>query len=221
VRCCATRPYRKVQIEQWRRRLAQPRADAVRVLGMTPEQADRVIELWAERNLYFVELGAATGQPPTEAVQAELKRAGEAEQAELRSLLGEEKHQRWHAYLASGQERAEVNEFRAQLADSEPLGAEQADALVELLYSERQRRTQEYEEYAKSMGIVDRNNVSPQDRQRWLDLEKDANKRVHDAMSGKLSRVQLSSLDEMLAARLAPVEAALRLQLEGKLAKSN
>ena len=72
----------------------------------------------------------------------------------------------------------------------------------------------------EGLGITDRNIVAPQDRQRWIDLEKDSNQRIHDTMAGALSSDQLSSLDEMLATRLAPVEAALRLQLEGKLAKT-
>jgi len=214
--------YRKSQVDAWRRRMAQTRADAIRVAGMTPEQADRVVELWAERNLRFIELGATTGEPPSEAVRAELKRTGEAEQAEVRELLGMEIYEKWQRYLASGSERGEVGQFRLQLSTtSEPLRDSQADALVEAIYSERQRRTNEYEDYVQAMGITDRNMVSAQDRQRWLDLEKEANQRIHDTMAGTLSRAQLTSLDEMLGARLVPIETALRMQLEGKVAKSN
>ena len=115
-----------------------------------------------------------------------------------------------------------MGQFRVQLSTtSEPLRDSQADALVEAIYSERQRRSREYEEYVKNMGITDRNIVSPQDRQRWLDLEKEANQRIHDTMAGALSSAQLSSLDEILATRLVPIEAELRLQLEGKLAKQH
>jgi hypothetical protein len=168
----------------------------------------------------FAELGGAMGQPLSEEAQAELKRAGDAEQAELRRVLGEETNSRWHRYLESGEERAEVGQFRAQLSGSAaPLSDEQADAVVEAIYSERQRRSAEYEKYVKDAGITDRYSVAPQDRQRWLDLEKEANQRIHDAMTATLSRAQLSSLDESLAARLAPIEAALRLQLQGQAAK--
>jgi hypothetical protein len=215
-------PYRKSQVDAWRRRLAQTRADAIRVAGMTPEQADRVIELWAERNLRFTELGATTGEPPSEAVQAELKRAGEAEQAEVRELLGADKYEKWQWYLASGSERGEVGQLRVQLSTTaEPLRDSQADALVEVIYSERQRRSKEYEDYVKAVGITDRNVVSAQDRQRWLDLEKESNQRIHHTIAGTLSGAQLSSLDEMLEARLVPIETALRMQLEGKVVKSN
>jgi hypothetical protein len=44
---------------------------------------------------------------------------------------------------------------------------------------------------------------------------------IHDSMAGTLTRDQLESLDALLAANVAPAEAALRLQLEGTVAKSN
>jgi hypothetical protein len=212
--------YRQSKMAEWRRRLAHARADAIRVAGMTAQQADRVIDLWAERNLRFAELGGEMGQPLSEDAQAEIKRAGDQEQAELRRVLGEETFARWHRYLESGEERSEVGQFRSQLSASDaPLSDEQADSLVEAIYSERQRRAAEYEQYVKEAGITDRYSVAPQDRQRWLDLEKEANERIHAAMAVTLSPTQLSSLDESLAARLAPVEAALRLQLQGQLSK--
>jgi hypothetical protein len=213
--------YRQAQMTVARRQFAHTRADALRVVGMTPEQADRVIDLWIERNFHYAELVDVPGEAPSEAAQAELKRAGDAEQAELRRLLGEQKYEEWNHYLASGSERAEVGVFRAELADSQELLRDnQADALVEALYSERQRLTHDYDEYAKSAGIVDRNIVSAQDRQRWLELAKEANQRIHDSMAATLSQSQLASLDERLKAKLAPSEAELRMQLEGRVAKT-
>lgn len=210
--------YRQVQRDEMRRRYAPRRAEAIRV-GMTPEQADRVVDLEIQRIANFTDLGGIPGQPPTEAMQAELQRSAEAEQVELRKLLGEELYAKWKRYQASGQERFEVRQWHTQLAaGSASLTDQQVDALVDSLYTERERRSREYEDYVKSAGIVNHNIVAPQDRQRWLDLEKEANQRTHDTMAPLLSAAQLASLDEMLAARLVPVEAALRMQLEGKLA---
>ena len=211
--------YRQAQHDEMRRRYAPRRAEAIRV-GMTPEQADRVVDLEIERFTRYRELGGISGQPPNEEMQAELKRAADAEQAELRKLLGEDLYATWKRYQASGQERAEVRNWQSQLSTTEPLSARDLDALVDSLYVERERRSREYEEYVKSAGIVDRNIVSPQDRQRWLDLEREANQRTHDAMASRLSAAQLASLDQMLAARLVPIETALRMQLEGKLANT-
>jgi len=213
--------YRQSVLEEGRRQFARTRADAIRVVGMTAEQADRVIDLWVERNLRYSEL-VEWGKSPSEAARAEMQRAADAEQAALRELLGSEKYERWNTYLASSGERAEMDEFRLQLsATAEPLNQQQVDVLVEAIYSERLRRSREYEEYAKSAGITNRNVVSAQDRQRWLDLELEANQRIHDSVASTLSQAQLTNLDESLAARLAPVEAELRMQRESKFAKSN
>ena len=214
--------YRQAQMEEGRQRFAQTRADAIRVVGMTPEQADRVIDLWVERNLKFNELGNFDGSPPSPAAQAELNRAAEAERAELRQLLGDDKLAEWQQYLSSGEERAEVQMIRARLSTgTAPLADAQSDALVKAIYSERRRRSQEYDEYLRRAGVTDRNIVSPQDRQRWLDLEKEANQRIHDSVAGTLSNVQLAAVDEALARRLVPIETALRMQLDGSMAKSN
>ena len=37
--------YRKSRMDDWRRRYAQTRADAIRRSGLTPEQADQLIDL--------------------------------------------------------------------------------------------------------------------------------------------------------------------------------
>ena len=214
--------YRDAMEAEARRHFAQVRADAIRVVGMTPAEADGVIDLWIARNTRFTDLGGIPGRPPTEAMQAELKRAAESEQGQLRDLLGADVYERWNRYLASSSERAEANQFRTELASTaEPLGESQADALGQAIYVERQRRTREYEEYVTNAGITDRYVVSPQDRQRWLDLEKEANGRIHDSVAATLSAGQLARLDEDLEARLAPVETALRMQLDARSTNSN
>jgi hypothetical protein len=210
--------FRQNRREEMRQRYAPLRADAIRV-GMTPQQADRVVDMELDRNLRFTDLGGSAGQTPTPEMIAEMKRVNDAAQTDLRQLLGDELFARWTQYQASGQERSEVSQWRAQL--SEPIDDQKAYAIAQSLYVERQRRSSEYEDYVKAAGITDRYTVAPEDRQRWLDLEKEANQRTHDAMAGTLSASQLASLDQMLAARLVPIEAALRLQLEGKLAKQD
>ncbi len=210
--------YRQNQREEMRQRYAPMRADAIRV-GMTPQQADRIVDLELDRIAKYNEMGGTAGETPTAAMQAEMKRDGEAADAEARELLGENLYTKWNQFRASVQERGEVSQWRTQL--SEPLTDKQADAVAQSLYVERQRRSSEYEDYVKNAGITDRYVVAPEDRQRWLDLEKEANQRTHDAMAGSLSTSQLTSLDAMLAARLVPIETALKMQLEGKLAKQD
>ncbi len=199
----------------------QTRADAIRVVGLTPEQADALIDLSIERNMKSIGIGRPTGEPPDEKAQAELKRLGEARRRAIARIARRGKVRKVELVPGEQGERSEASQFRAQLSTtSEPLQDRQADALVEALSTPSASAARaNTKNTPRPAGITDRNVVSPQDRQRWLDLEKEANQRIHDTMAGTLSRPQLSSLDEMLAARLVPIEAALRLQLEGRLAK--
>ena len=214
--------YRQANIEGWRRNHARTRADAIRVMGLTAEQADRFIDLLVDRNLRAMDVFDYPGQRPNEQQRAALALLDEGQQARLRVLLGEQKYERWQWYQASAGARGEVSQFREQLSTTaEPLKDGQADALVEALHAERERRDREYEDYATSAGITDRFNVALPDRQHWIELEKASNQRIHDAVSNTLTRSQLESLDKMLAANVAPAEAALRLQLQGNLSKSN
>ena len=212
--------YRKSRMDDWRRRYAQTRADAIRAVGLTSEQADRLVDLLIERN-FSMQLTGLPSDTMNQETQAELKRINEQYEAQLSELLGSEDYQRWQWYQKTAAERDEVRLFRAQLSTSStPLQEHQADALVDAMYVERQRRDREYDEYATAAGITNRYVVAPQDRQRWIELEKDSNERIHDQMSGSLTRDQLASLDTMLTANVAPAEAALRLQLQGQVAKT-
>jgi len=213
--------YHDSRMDEWRRRHAQTRADAIRLVGLTPEQADRLIDLIIEREFSGMELTGLPGEPMNPEMQADLKRINEQHESKVRELLGSEDYQRWQWYQKTGFERSEASLFRAQLSTtSTPLQEFQVDVLVDALYVERKRRDREYDEYVAAAGITNRYLVAPQDRQRWIELEKDSNQRIHDQMSGTLTRDQLESLDAMLASNVAPAEAALRLQLQGQLAKT-
>ena len=213
--------YRDSLREAAKQRFAQTRADAIRAVGMSPEQADRVIDLWVERNLWLMENGDVTGNGNMSPErQSEMKRRTDAEQAEVRALLGDEMYADWTSYLQSSSERGEVNSMSAQLG-GDALPAAKVDVLVAAFHAERQRAMQEYKEYRLALGATDPfANASVQDRQHYLDIERAANRRVHHAMAGSLTRVQLDKLDAMLNNRLVPIETALRLDT-GKIAKSN
>jgi hypothetical protein len=213
--------YRQSRIEESRQSFAAVRADAIRMLGMTPEQADRVIDLWVEGDLRFQELGGVTAGGRSTEAQAELKRGKDAEQEEVRALLGEEKYQQWQRYVASLGVRPEVTAFRAQLANSaEPLSDRQAEALVWALHTEREQSSNEFEEYRRNNGSTDINTLTLEDRQRWIELQQQAAQRIHDAMTDTLTSTQLASLDKKLGRQQVAEETEYRLQLKGQVAKS-
>lgn len=206
--------YRKLRIEAGRQELSRTRADAIRVVGMSADQADRLIDLWVQRNLWFSENSdLANGGRLNGDAQAEAKRRAEDEQVELRALLGEEKYAAWTRYLQMGSERAEVEQFNSQLATvSAQMSPAVADQLVEALfveYEQGQRDQRVYRKSAAAMGTFDAG--SREARERWVSVLRAANRRVLDRMGGSLTPVQLARLEDMLAAKLVPLEAALRV----------
>lgn len=209
--------YRDSMRRAARDELATVRADALRVVGMTPAQADRVIDLWVERNLWFQEHGDITGRGDvSDDVTAEQKRRADAEQAEIRALLGEQTYAAWSEYLRTSSERGEANYLSRQLSTvSEALEPRQIDALVTALSSERDGAEAKYREYRRANGASDPYaNQTREDRQRYVEIVRTANRNVHDRMAGSLSAIQLEKLDSMLASRLLPIEAQLRLDAE-------
>jgi hypothetical protein len=213
--------YRRAQIDLHRQRLASARAGAIRVVGMTPEQADRVIELWAERNLRYLEMQDYGTNAPTSTTEPAglIREFQKAEQDELRALLGEEKLAAWNRYLASASVRGELTSLSAQLSTTpEPLRESQIDALVDIIYTAQEQRDELYRNHLRDAGVTDFTVNRASDRAFYLALERQTNQRIRDAAAGTLSAFQAESLDDMLRARLAPIESALRLQQESAVA---
>lgn len=206
--------YRDSWRQAQRERFVGTRANAIRVVGMTEEQADRVVELWIDRNLWFMENSdLAIGGQLSEAAALEAKRRAAVEQSALIASLGEAKYDGWQHYLQTASERATVEQFNSQLtAQSAPMSLAVADALVEVLSVELQRSRLEYREYRLAAGATDAYaNQGLADRQRYLELMREGNRRVHDAMAGSMTALQLERLHTMLERTLAPAEAALRI----------
>lgn len=204
---------REARFEAARRRFELQYADAIRLLHLSPDQANRFIEQLANQEMRFSDMGGIPGQEPGEAFMAEWNRVGRADDAQLRSILGSDKYARWIRYVVSRPERQEVAAFRAQLVDSEPLNDIQAEALVDVLYVERSRYVREYRQYTdredQQFGKVD----YFKDQRKSLELLKQSNRRILAAMAGKLSAAQLASLEQMLAAQVGQSESLLRAEL--------
>src|SRR5262245_58657652 len=141
--------YRRARAEAWRRQHAQAHADAIRVVGLTREQADKLIDLTFEQNVRLIDLKGSGDEYERETFAADLKRHNEQNEAQQRELRGDEKYEAWHQYQVSTGERQDVRLLRAQLSTTaEPLQDRQADALVKTLFSERRRINREFDEYA-------------------------------------------------------------------------
>jgi len=190
--------------------------DLAKALGITPEKARRLIALYVDRELEYLD---QRNLNPRNEAEIE-KRQAQAEQRqrdldmEVVALLGERKYAEWAAYSASLQVRHEVNQLGSSLfAAGAPLKEEQIEPLIAAIQAERARARQELKDYTDSLVWSDeRATDSHRYRdEREVELSEAANRRVHDAASKILSRPQLDALDLYLKRRLELEEAQTRM----------
>jgi hypothetical protein len=141
-----------------------------------------------------------------------LERRAKAEENAIREVLGEDRFAAWTRYVQASSERAQINHFSSQLAAAgEPMNIAVVDQLVDSMFEENQASDRELRDYRQSLGESESSVMSRDSRRQWLSSQRAAHGRVHDAMAASLTPLQLAQLDAMLAARLLPVEAQLRL----------
>jgi len=190
--------YREAWREQRRLMFAPRRENAIRLLGLSPAEADAVVELSIERQLAWFD------REPIDEMDSEtfqrLEAADErAEQAKLRELLGEEKRARWQIYMESRPSRVQVDRFRTFLAGADTLRDDQVEPLIAALHVEQSQMRQELEDYRQSLKQDgDTTDESQKYQEREAELMKAAHARMHTGAAAILSRSQLEKLDAML-----------------------
>lgn len=185
--------YRQAWREQSRLTYALRRDNIMRLVGLTQQEADAVIDLQIDRELALIENPNSLDQKRYEVTEV-------AHQADLRKLLGEEKAARLEAYMESRGSRMQVDQFRNQLSGADMLRDDQVEPLIAAMHVENSQLRRDLEEYRQSQ---DWNNMSDDQRrefeERRAELTKDAHARMHDAASPILSSSQLQKFDAMLA----------------------
>jgi len=211
--------YREVQREQTRLALALRRANLIRLLGMTPAQADAVIDLQIEREWQQSEL---MNNLPAEGQRKQQQRADAQEaayQTKLRELLGEGKQARLGHYMETRQTRMQVDTFRTQLNGVDALRDDQVEPLIEALHVERDKMQGELERYGETLRSEGESNDTWQRySERQIELMKDMHAGMHASAAAILTSAQLDQLDAMLNRELQRHEANMRMsKLESKL----
>jgi len=213
--------FREAFHEQERLRLATRRENLVRLLGLSPEQADAVIDLSIER-----QMDSQTRSLSGEMSMEELQRRNESMevqereyQAKLRDLLGEAKAAELDTYMESRQTRMQVDRFRMQLGGAEPLREDQVEPLIAALHAEQSQMEKEMQESQGTMKPEgDPAAFQRQYAERQTEAMKAAHKRMHSAATGILSSSQLEKLDAMLKRDLERHEAQQRMaRIQSKL----
>jgi hypothetical protein len=217
--------YREAWRAQQRLTLTPRRANLIRLLGLSPDQADAVIDLSIERRIGWIER-----TPPdtmtVEYVQQQQEREEAEERADrdrLRELLGETQRARLQEYVESRPSRMQVDRFRTQLAGADALRDDQVEPLIAALHVEQSQMNQELSEYGDALN---RDGDASDSRRRYgerkSELLKAAHGRMHAAAGAILSRTQLEALDALLRRDLERHEREQRLiGLESKLPRAS
>lgn len=207
--------YRAAYREQSRLNYGLRRENIIRLVGLTPEQADAVIGLQVDRELGWIEDPKSLN---------ENYEANEREhQAKLREMLGEEKFARLQQYMESRSSRMQVDQLRNHLGGPDMLRDDQVEPLIAALHPEiTQLRRDLKESERTAMWSSNTAEAWRQHAERRVELEKDAHSRMHVAAAPILSQTQLEKFDAMLARELGRRAAEQRMQgLQAKIGGAN
>jgi hypothetical protein len=197
--------YRAAYRESERVRYANWRDDAIRLLGFTPREANAVIDLMIDRRIAAATATASAASVvdvTPEVIQKlnETRASDErAFQDSIRAQVGENKRARWENYVASLPDRRLAGMVQARLSDADAMRADQIEALIAALSTERRQYVTALSELGDSL-LSD--NMTGDKSQRYRDqaaaLLEDSIHRQHAAASSLLTTTQLESLDELL-----------------------
>ena len=199
---------------QQRLRFAPRRANLVRLLGLTPEQADSAIDLDIDEEFFWE--SERNRQDGSEDARAAARARSEAfelqRQEKLRTLLGEGKRARLQGYMESRESRMQVEDLRSSLGEANALRDDQVEPLIAALHAERAQMKSELQEYRDTLNWEAVNNESWRLwSERKIELTKSMNSRMLASASSTLTQLQLKALDEQLQREVAQLDADFRL----------
>jgi hypothetical protein len=175
--------------------------DVGKVLGLSPEEVDRLYELLAEQN---ANRQRAMGMPAGDGGPSALARTMQEQQSELQSLLGS-KYPKWQEYNTELPTRRQVKDLAAVLGSAgAPLGDAQSNSLIPVLAAVEKRNTQE------RMAMVQPGQASLGSTMTRYSPE--ANQKLLDAAAPHLTPQQLESYRQMLE-RQSSQESSMRNML--------
>jgi hypothetical protein len=215
--------YREALREQERLKLSQRRANMIRLLGFTPEQADSAIDLDIDQQLLWRESGSTSDPEAMKAIRARHEAAEREHQDKLRALLGEEKRLRLQGYMESRESRMQVEDLRSSLSGANALRDDQIEPLIAALHVERAQAQADLRAYRDSLSSEGVNNETWRlYADRKIELMKAMNTRMLSSASSLLTQAQLAALEENLRQDLAQIEAQRRMsQIQTKLELAN
>ena len=197
---------RASRIARLRMEVEQNHPDLGRLLGLTPQETDRFLDVLAEQEFEDQLRGMTDYYNPrkgesTEERQQRMQELNEKVDAQRRAVIGEERLQAWNEYVNRAPTRQAVAELRVKLVDAGvPLRADQVDPLVADLAAEQQRhRTDRETLFAARRADTTQTPAQIADHmKKRLALIEDHLDKAHDIASAHLTSNQLEVFDQML-----------------------
>lgn len=193
--------YRKVRLAQRRLELQRSNPDVAEALGLSPRDADKLLDLLAEYQVRSSELPPVTVQNPrdAQAANAEMTRnrlALQKQQDEaVTALLGTAGMAQWQEYQGTRGARSQAASMGAQLLQvGQPLTSAQLKPLTAALVAEQQRQRLEVQPRASTtMADPQAREAAQEEAQRRAE---ESNRRLLAAIAPSLNPQQLAVFRE-------------------------
>lgn len=210
--------YRQAALAQARMALGQNYPGLAEELGLTPEQADKLMGLLAElqvdRNASPITVNA-DGQVDPAAVQELTRRNRELQQRQdeqIAALLGSAGLQQFKAYEETRTPRMQAQTVRRMMESAgAPLTDAQMRPLTEVYIAEQRRQVEERQALLQQMSPAAAPASLQQLDERNLELQEERNRRLLEAARGHLSGQQLERLEVTLQQQLVMSRATSRM----------
>jgi hypothetical protein len=210
--------YRKARLAQLRLSLPQSYPGLIELLGLLPDEADRLWSLLAEDQLQASanEIPLVNGQIDSQAMrEMSVARAQYRRELDdsLTALLGDSRFQQWKDYQEtrpSHQQAAQLN--RTMESMGLLLNDAQMRPLTAALVAEQKRQGEDIAAQFTSSGAARSGLAQPQEEN--FRREEESNRRIIDAAAPHLSERQLETLRAILDQQLTMKQASSRVRRE-------
>ncbi len=210
--------YRKAALAQARLNVPRNYPDLFEVLGLAPEQAERLTDLLAEQQLEQNSVTSVIGPNGIDqAAMAEVTRRAEELQRrrdeEITALLGPAGLQEFKAYEQTRAPRMQAQNMR-QLLDSAglPLAPAQVRAFTEAhIAVQRNQSNATQDMLQRAAQIAPGPDREARMREAMLEVQEDRNRRLLDAVRPHLNAQQIARLEQNFEQQLAMTRAQTRV----------
>lgn len=211
--------YRNTALQQQRLNLLAAYPNLAEDLGMTSEEADRLLDLLAEHQLQNMEHqdarmftipGAVSEQEMREAQRLAEQRF-QQQQTELQNHLGAN-YQKWQEYQQTLGQRYRVASVQSALAlQGTPLDSAQSRALLNALVAEERRRSSDTAALAYQPPATTPEAIVKQ-QEEYLAIQERSHERVIQALAADLTSEQLSHLKDLFSREIEMQRTHLKMQ---------